>query len=91
MSLEPESFPPPPGALLCGNAAWTIRRSEVAFHLARGRPELVDRLIQTAESTSSPFRREHARALLAASGQARAMRYLDREPLVLPELFVPAR
>jgi hypothetical protein len=85
----PYVSPAPPGTLLCGqsSAIFTFHRN-LAWHVARQRPELVDTLIVIAES--EPARRDSARETLEHTRQPRALRYLAARPPAyeLPPLVV---
>lgn len=85
----PYVSPAPPGTLLCGNsdAIFTFGRN-LAWHMARQRPELANSLIAIAET--DPARRDWARETLGHTRQPRALRYLAAHPPAyeLPPLVV---
>jgi len=85
----PSVSPPPPGWLTCASGEPSVRfRGNLAWHMARQRPELVDTLIVIAEN--EPAQRRWARLTLEHTRQPRALRYLATHPPAheLPPLVV---
>ncbi len=75
----PSVSPAPPDMLVCRQgSALNWFRGNLAWHVARQRPELVDTLIVIAET--EPARRDWARETLEHTRQPRALRYLAAHP-----------
>jgi hypothetical protein len=85
----PSVSPPPPGEVLCASGDASLRfAGNLAWHMARQRPELVDTLIAIAET--EPAQRRWARETLEHTRQPRALRYLaaHRPAHELPRIVV---